>query len=107
MMGADQRCELPQAMSEANVNSLSRLESIINFKHALNHDRCGHDSWLRVFGCCEGGIRAFGNDLGEGVAEEGVHFFKKRFARFRKCVEPGSGHANSLDALAWDVELVD
>ena len=93
-------------MSEADVNSFSRLESIVILKHALDHDRCGHDCWLRIFGCCEGGAGAFGNDLGEGVAEEGVRFFKKWFARFRKCVEPGSGHANSLDALAWDMELV-
>ena len=50
------------------------------------------------------GVGAGGDDIAEGVGEEVVEFFEEGFACLGESGEPGSGHADSLDALAREEE---
>ena len=100
VLGNDKSSEFAEGVAEGDVDAFGGVEGEFLFEDAQDHDGSGHDGWLGVFGSGEGRIGAVGDDGAEGDGEDMVHFFEEGFAGSREGFQPGSGHANTLDALA-------
>src|SRR5947209_5904801 len=88
-------------MAEGEIHTLVGLETKLVLQDAQYQYGRGHDGRLRVFGGVETRIWALGYDSGQGDAEDAVYLLQNWFDGSGEGFQPGCGHANPLDSMAW------